>query len=97
MGIHLHLGFGIRVPCKVLGTCTNTMVVQPFKIQESVSDYSLSFDTLQARILYSEFNTPLGSFLDRKRLHLGTDKVKYLLFMALLFMLTVCNLRCPPY
>lgn len=62
------------------------MVVQPFKIQESVSEYSLSFDTLQPRILYSEFNTPLGSCQDRERLHLGIDKVKSVLFMALLFM-----------
>lgn len=73
------------------------MVVQPFKIQESVSDYSLSFDTLQAHILYSEFNTPLGSCQDRKRLHLATDEVKSLLFMALLFMLKVFNIRCHPY
>lgn len=73
------------------------MVVLPFKIQESVSAYSLSFDTLQARILYSEFNTPLGSCQDRKRLHLGTDEVKSLLFMALLFMLKVFNLKCHPY
>lgn len=62
------------------------MVVQPFKIQESVSEYSLSFDTLQPHILYSEFNTPLGLCQDRKRLHLGTEKVKSVLFMDLLFM-----------
>lgn len=61
------------------------MDVQPFKIQETVSKYSPSLDTLQPCMLSDpEFNTPLGSCQDGKRLHLGTDKVKSLLSMALL-------------
>lgn len=68
------------------------MAVQPLKIQQTVSEYSLSLDTLQPCILPDpEFNTPLGSYQDGKRLHLGTNKVKSLLSIALLSMTIICN------
>lgn len=75
------------------------MDVWPFKIQETVPKYSLSLDTLQPRILSDpEVNTFWGSCHNGKRLHLGMDKVKSLLSVALLSMVNICKLQvlsCP--